>query len=96
MSRIEIITILKHFKEKYAAQYGIVLLGIFGSVARDEATASSDVDIVVKTEIPDPFTLVHMKEELEKQLRQHVDIVRLRDMMNPYLKKRIEAEAMYV
>jgi uncharacterized protein len=39
-------------------------MGIFGSVARDEATELSDVDIVVKTKIPDPFTVVHIKEDL--------------------------------
>ena len=96
MSRIEIIRTLKHFKEKYAIRYGIVLMGIFGSVAREEATEASDVDIVVKTNVPDPFILVHLKEDLEKQLQQHVDIVRLRDKMNPYLKRRIESEAVYV
>ena len=84
------------FKEKYASQYGIELLGIFGSVARDEATESSDVDIVVKTKTPDPFNIVHIKDGLEKQLHQRVDIVRLRDTMNPFLKKRIEVEAVYV
>lgn len=96
MSRIEILRKLKEFKEKYADQYGIVLMGIFGSVARDEASEASDVDIVVKTKTPDPFIVVHLKEDLENQLHQRVDIVRLRTTMNPSLKKRIEAEAVYV
>jgi len=96
MSRIEILLQLRQFKEKNATKYGILLMGIFGSVARDEAMESSDVDIVVKTELPDPFIIVHLKEDLESQLHQRVDIVRLRNTMNPSLKKRIETDAVYV
>ena len=96
MSRSDILKILKDFKENHAEEYGILLMGIFGSVARDQATEKSDVDIFLKTETPDPFNIVHIKEALEEILRQHVDIVRLRDRMNPSLKTRIEKEAVYV
>lgn len=96
MSRSDVIKILKEFKAKDAEKYGILVLGLFGSVARDRATDKSDVDIFLKTKIPDPFNIVHIKQDLEKQLHQHVDIVRLRDRMNPFLKKRIEKDAVYV
>ena len=96
MSRSDILKILKDFKEKHADEYGILLIGVFGSVARDKATEKSDVDIFLKTKTPDPFNIVHIKEELEEKLHQHVDIVRLRDRMNPSLKNRIEKEAVYV
>ena len=96
MSRSEIIEILEQFKVKYSSQYGILLIGVFGSVARDQASDTSDIDIVVKTETPDPYNIVHMKEDLEEQLNTRVDVVRLRDKMNPFLKKRIEEEAVYV
>ena len=96
MSRSEIIEILKDFKKNHAKKYGILLIGIFGSVARDEATENSDVDIVIKTETPNPFNIVHIKENLEIQLNKKVDIVRLRDNMNPFLLKRIKKEAVYV
>ncbi len=96
MSRSDILKILKEFKENHAEEYGILLMGIFGSVARDQATDKSDVDIFLKTKTPDPFNIVHIKEALEEMLCQHVDIVRLRDRMNPFLKSRIEKEAVYV
>lgn len=96
MSRLEVIRILEDFKTNNAREYGILLIGIFGSVARDEATAGSDVDIVVKTVNADPFKIVHLKEYLESRLNRHVDIVRLRRNMNPFLKERIEKEAIYV
>lgn len=87
---------LKSFKIVHQRQYGIVALGIFGSFARGEESDASDVDIVLETETPDLFNIVHIKEDLEKQLRLPVDIVRLRDKMNPFLKKRIINEAIYV
>ena len=96
MSRSDIINILKDFKNHHAEEYGILLLGIFGSVARDEAKETSDVDIVLKTKTPDPYNIVHIRDDLEKQLHHRVDVVRIRDNMNPFLKKRIEKEVVYV
>ncbi len=55
MSRSDILKILKEFKENHAEEYGILLMGVFGSVARDQATEKSDVDIFLKTKTPNPF-----------------------------------------
>ena len=96
MTNSDIIKTLKEFKEQNSEKYGILVLGISGSVARDQATKDSDVDIFLKTKTADPFNIVHIKEDLELRLRHHVDVVRLRDKMNPFLKKRIEKEAVYV
>lgn len=96
MNRLEIISAIKFFKSENAENYGINALGIFGSAARDEIGAESDVDIFIETDTPDLFVLVHIKEELEKILHQRVDIVRKRKNMNPFLKKRIERDVIYV
>ncbi len=45
---------------------------------------------------PDAFALVHIKEDIETLIHKHVDIVRVREKMNPYLKSRLEKEALYV
>jgi len=96
MGREDILAILREYKEAFAEKYGILELGVFGSVARDEATAESDVDICIKTKTPDAFVLVHIKEDLENRVHKHVDIVRVREKMNPFLKSRLEKEAFYV
>jgi predicted nucleotidyltransferase len=96
MDRDEIIAFLRDFKVKNAEKYGIVSLGIFGSVARGEARDTSDLDICIRTRTPDPFVLVHIKEQIESCLHRHVDIVRVRDKMNIFLKRRIEKEGIYV
>ncbi|MBU0700032.1 nucleotidyltransferase domain-containing protein [bacterium] len=91
-----ILTILREFKQNFGEKYGIFEIGIFGSVARDEAMDNSDVDICIKTKTPDPFALVHIKEEIESRVQKHVDIIRMRKNMNPFLKERIEKEGVYV
>jgi predicted nucleotidyltransferase len=96
MQRELAINLLKTFKENNQQKYGIEALGLFGSIARDEAKPTSDVDICIKTKKADLFALVHIKQELEELLSTPIDIVRVRDKMNPFLKNRIEKEAIYV
>jgi len=96
MNRELILEQLKQYKKQYAKKYGILQLGIFGSVARSQEQATSDLDICIKTDIPNPFTIVRIKEDLENLFHLHVDIVRIREKMNSYLKERIKKESIYV
>ena len=91
-NRSDVINILKSFKNKFAKKYGIISMGIFGSAARNELTNDSDIDIYVQTETPNPFVIIHMKDDLETILGRRVDIVRIREFMNKTLKNRIEKE----
>lgn len=95
-TRKQALSALQKFKNESGSKYGIISIGLFGSVARNQATEESDVDVVVETERADAFQIVHIKETLEEQLNTHVDIVRKRDRMNEFLKARIEEEAVYV
>jgi uncharacterized protein len=94
--RSEVMEILDRNKAMLAARYGIISLGIFGSVARDEADEGSDVDVVYETNSPNLFRTVHMKRDLEALLHRRVDVVRWRERINPRLKARIASEAVYV
>lgn len=96
MTRLEIIEILKKYKNENAKKYGINTLGLFGSYSKGKGKDVSDVDIVIEIKVPDMIKLVHIKEELEELLSKNVDIVRIRKRMNPYLKKHIEKDAVYV
>jgi len=91
----EIIPILHEYKVKNQKKYRIVNIGIFGSSARGDADERSDVDIVVELERPDLFHLIGIKQDLEEELNRPVDIVRYRETMNAFLKRRIEREAIY-
>lgn len=95
MRRKEALKLLRDHKQEFKERYGITKLGIFGSVARDEAVDSSDVDVVVEM-TPDMFARANLKEELEMILGSKVDVVRYWQRMNHYLKNRIDIEARYV
>ncbi len=92
----DVLAILSRHKPLFVERYGVTDLGVFGSVARDEAKPDSDVDVVVRMRDPKLFFMVHMKETLEEAFQRPVDIVHYRDKMNPFLKKRIDRDAVYV
>lgn len=92
----QILQLLSAFKKRRQKEYDITSLGIFGSFAREQAEASSDVDVVFETPSPNLFKTARIQHELETLLNRKVDIVRLRQHMNPRLKERIMHEAMYV
>jgi len=96
MTRSEIFKILKQYKKENSKKYGINNIGIFGSYSKGLTTDESDIDVVIETKDPDLYTLVHIKEELEELFNKSVDIIRNREDMNPYLKKRIKRDAQYV
>lgn len=96
MNRDDVLNILRKYKKTNQEKYGLISLGVFGSFARNEQTISSDVDIVLQTKTPNLFNIVHIKDDLQKELLLSVDIVRLRKRMNPSLRQSIEDEAVYV
>ena len=87
---------LRRYKSLLENKYGVSKLGIFGSVARGDIKETSDVDVVIEIRNADPFVLLDIKEELTKLLGCKVDLIRLRENMNSFLKKRIEKEVIYV
>ncbi len=95
MKQKEALKLLQLYKRQHAEEFGIVRIGIFGSVARDEATDDSDVDIVVETKHPNLFKLSRIRLDLEELMHTHVDLVNYRESMNTFLKERIQKEAVY-
>lgn len=87
---------MRKYSDLKSKVYGIVRIGIFGSVARNEQTEDSDVDVCVEMQNPDMFFLVHIKEDLQQLFGRSVDIVRLRNNMNPMLLKQIQKDGIYV
>jgi len=72
---------------------GMKSLMLFGSVARDEAVDSSDIDLLV--EFSDPvglFAFVRFRRLLETMLGCHVDLV-TPDALSPALRDAILKEA---
>ena len=96
LDREMILQSLRRYKSLLENKYGVSKLGVFGSVARGDIKETSDVDVVIEIRNADPFVLLDIKEELTKLLGCKVDLIRLRENMNRFLKKRIKKEAIYV
>jgi len=95
MTKTNILSILKSHKTEFANKYGVEHIGVFGSVARDEATENSDVDIIAQ--MPPSFSsLIELQDELEKEFGTKVDLVTLHNNMRPRFRERILNEAIFV
>ena len=79
-----------------AERFGVQSLALFGSVARDEATAKSDVDLLVEFNRPvGYFGLFALQDYLEQLLGCPVDLG-TPDSLKPYLRERIQGELLRV
>ena len=96
MTKDECIKLLKKYMDILKEKYGITSLSLFGSTARNEQTANSDIDLFVDTKTPNPFLLMDAKEFLENVTGSSVDIVRNHQNLNPRLRKRILKDGIFV
>lgn len=94
MKRDEALKTLAEHREELRQRFAVKSLALFGSVVRDEATQTSDVDLLV--EFDRPVGLLHVigtEQYLEKLLRVNkVDLVLERAVL-PEFKDGILAEA---
>jgi predicted nucleotidyltransferase len=90
MAAVDILQELQVSTEEMASlcrRWRIKELSVFGSVARGEMTAGSDVDLLVEFEQdsrPRAWGFVDLKLELERLFRRPVDLVQAGTIENPY------------
>ncbi len=96
MNKQDVLAVINEFYDQAKEKYYIRKIGIFGSCARNRMDRESDVDVVVVLDDQDLFNLIGIKQELEYRLNRHVDIVSYRSKMNPFLRRKIDQEAVYV
>jgi predicted nucleotidyltransferase len=92
----EYILLLRDYKRKHAAEYGIERIGIFGSVARNEQKEDSDIDIYYEGPSMGLKSLVRLPRELEDVLGVPVDIIRRHNNLQPHFVERIMKDIIYV
>ncbi len=74
--------------------FGVKRLGLFGSVARGEATAGSDLDFLVELETKSFDVYMDLKDFLEEMFGGKVDLV-MKDALKPRLREPILKETVY-
>ena len=76
MRRAEAIALISSRRDEIVRSFGVRTLSLFGSVARDEARAGSDVDVLVEFEGPTTFDAhTGLMVFLEDLLGCRVDVV---------------------
>ena len=89
--QIVIQTLVNH--QEQLKRFAVSTLLLFGSVARDEAHAESDVDLLVEFEKPvGLFTFIELKEYLEEILNCSVDLGTPQSL-RPHLREVVLKEA---
>ena len=96
MPRDTVLTILRQHWAEIQTKFGVERLALFGSTARDEAQATSDVDLLVRFQSPlgcDGYFA--LKCYLEALLGAPVDLV-MEGTLRPWARPQVEQEAIYV
>lgn len=86
-----ILRTLENEKDVLKRRFGVKSLGVFGSWARDEATAESDLDLLVEFDSPTFDRYMDLKFHIEDLLHVQVDMV-LKGSLKPALRDRILKE----
>ena len=96
MTRDEVLKVLRAHKATLSQRFGVTDLVLFGSVARDQASEDSDIDILVRFDGPTTSKgYFGTQFYLEDLLGRSVDLVTqkaLRAELRPY----VERESVHV
>lgn len=87
-TREEYIALLKEHSAEFEKKYGITYMRLFGSVARGEHHAGSDVDIFVVMP-PKAYAICDAADYLEKLLGCNVDLIRKHNNIRPFFLEQI-------
>ncbi len=98
MKRDDIVAYLKLRKPEFQQRYHLTKLALFGSYARNEQHAASDIDILVEFN-PVNDDLFSVKEEIRKELKdkfkKNIDICREK-YLKSYYREVVLKDAVYV
>lgn len=75
--------------------FGVTQFGIFGSVARDEDTENSDIDVLVDLEKETFDNYMGLLFYLEDLFGKKVDLA-IKNSLKPRIKDRILSETVYI
>jgi uncharacterized protein len=96
MKREAVVHLLAIHRDVLHERFGVRTLSLFGSVARDEATEVSDVDLLVEFDRPTGyFGLIALQEHLQDLLGCRVD-VGTPNSLKPRLRDEVLRECIHV
>jgi uncharacterized protein len=91
----EIKKVLKQLKPELESKFHVQEIGLFGSVVRDDFSASSDIDIIVNFSQPVGVEFIDLADYIEARLKRPVDLVSRNGIKDNYFRS-IQSEILYV
>ena len=96
MNRADVLDLLRTHKPTLREQFGVTKLALYGSFARDEASDSSDVDVLVEFDTPPRWRQYFGAQfYLEDLLGREVDLA-TREEVRIEIRPYVEREALSV
>lgn len=92
----KIIELLKKEKQFLAEKFGVEELGVFGSVARGNATSDSDIDILVSINKKTLHNYIALVEYLQGILKRKIDLVTKHKFLSARFTEAIKKDIIYV
>ena len=86
---------LRDNKQDLATRYHLTSIGIFGSFAREDFRADSDIDILIDYDQPMGIEFIDLAEDLEEILKRKVDLVSKKGIKSKYFEE-IKKDLIYV
>ena len=75
LTQEDLLAILRTHFSQLAADYGVTRIGVFGSFAKGDFSADSDIDLVIELDTPIGLRFVELVEDLETLLGRKVDVL---------------------
>ena len=95
MKLYDALKILSEHQKELRVRYGVRSIALFGSVSRNEASETSDIDVLVEFDKPvGLFAFAHIRRYLSELLGCDVDLVTPM-ALRPEMRERILSEAIH-
>lgn len=96
LNRETVLSLLKVYYLYNKTSLGIERIGLFGSFARNEAGAESDIDILISLETPDLYKYYTISQQLETVFGRKIDLVSAKSHFQEGFLESIEKDLVYV
>ena len=96
ISKTDILKRVKAEKEFLRKEFGVINIGLFGSFAKDQQKAESDIDFIVEFSEPRFEWLAGLQVYMEKTFDHKIELVRKRNLIKSRFLKNIEKDVIYV
>ena len=96
-TKAQVTRFIQERRDEFAEKFGVLKIGLFGSIIRDDVTENSDIDIVIEMQ-PDKKNLhnfLSFKRHLEAHLGMPVDLG-IESTLKKAIRKEVEKEIIYV